>query len=569
MRQAETSGLQSPDPEELLAFPLSPEQQRMWEADREQPGNSAYNAAYRWDLRGILDEILIERTFNEIVRRYDVLRTKFALLDGIPRQIVTPNRHLVIVTTDLSNLPAVERNEIMDQLCEEEAKRSFDLEAGPLIRVGLLRMSPQHHVLMLTLHHIICDGWSIRLIMEEMRQIYPAYATGQESPLPDPPPQYRDYVVWQADRIERGDFAKQLEYWKERLAGYQRLDIGQEVSAGAERSNKSAIVALQLPTSVSHHLKQFSHEIGGTMFGTSLAALMILLQKYSGRFDISVGSPVAARNSTEIEGLIGLIVNPVVFRVATPEQGGFREFARRVKNVVWEAMANQDVPFAHVLAALRNSGEPCPHPFYSVNFVCHRAFGGTASFVFEFSGISASTIPSKSQGALYDLNFFLIERENGWRLSLEYRTELYSSHYAQHMIEEFKRLLEAIGANPDVAISEIPISPDEGITDALSAVVTPHHPAAEEALGKSEAAASDLEAFYQLPAGVTQERFWLLSKIAPNQSIFNMPASVRIAGPLSVEILEKSLQFVVDRHESLRTRLGKSKDNSFSTSPPT
>ena len=244
MLHSETS--ETHDTEELFAFPLSPEQQRMWQADQGQPGNAAYNAAYRWDFRGSLDHSVLERTFNEIVRRHDILRTKFTLLDGTPQQIVTVAPHLRISTTDLSGLPVVERDAAMDRLCSEEATRGFDLEAAPLIRVGLVRMADEHHVLMLTLHHIICDGWSIRLIMEEMQRIYSAFAAGRESHLQEPALQYGDYVVWQRERIERGDLAAQLEYWKSKLAGYRRLQVPTDLPTVVEFTTKSAITASQL-----------------------------------------------------------------------------------------------------------------------------------------------------------------------------------------------------------------------------------------------------------------------------------------------------------------------------------
>jgi thioesterase domain-containing protein/non-ribosomal peptide synthetase component F/acyl carrier protein len=560
MLHRETSENQTLDPEELFAFPLSPEQQRMWQADREQPGNAAYNAAYRWDFRGSLDHSILERTFNEIVRRHDILRTKFTLLEGALQQIVTVAPHLRIPTTDLSALPMVERDEAMDRLCAEEATRGFDLEAGPLIRVGLLRMANEYHVLMLTMHHIICDGWSIRLIMQEMQQIYAAFATGRESPLQEPALQYGDYVVWQRERIERGDFVPQLEYWKGKLAGYRRLQVPTDLSTVVEFITKSAITASQLSRDLTDRLKQFSNEQGGTMFSTALAALMTLLQGYTGETDIAIGSPVAGRSSTEVEGLIGLIVNHVVFRVGAADDPLFPEFARHVRDAVWQAVANQDIPFAHVLKAIEDASEPCPHPFYSINFVCHRAFGGTASFVFEFSGIRVSTIPSKSQGALYDLNFFLIERETGWRLSLEYNTALYSEAGARRMLEDFSGLLETIAADPDRRFSELLAAADLKFAKGSESGNVALNKIAAKAVAHNNS--TNLEqgtildasvTSYELPVGVTQERFWLLAKIAPNRSAFNMPASVRIVGPLSTEILERSLQFVVDRHESLRT----------------
>jgi hypothetical protein len=213
---------------------------------------------------------------------------------------------------------------------------------------------------------------------------------------------------------------------------------------------------------------------------------------------------------------------------------------------------------------LKESAEPHPNPFYTINFACHRAFGGTDSFVFEFSGIKVSTIPSKSQGALYDLNFFLIERQTGWRLSLEYNTELYSDARASRMIGDFRNLLEAIASNPDRRISEFP----PFVLPECAHRVGDTFPSAE-ARSDPRGGAVDTDEIvdtpgsvdaYELPASITQERFWLLAKIAPDRSSFNMPASVRIIGPLSSDRLEESLRILVERHEILRTTFKEADD---------
>jgi non-ribosomal peptide synthetase component F/thioesterase domain-containing protein len=541
--------------EEVFAFPLSPAQRRMWSADEAQVGNPAYNASFRWSLIGPLQPSILERAFNEIVRRHEILRATFTRIEGEPLQLIAPSLELSIETKDLRYLPVEQREVEMDQISAQEARRRFNLKTGPLVRLGLLRLDDQRYVLMLTLHHIVSDGWSIGLIMEELQKIYSAYAEGREAPLPELRIQYPDYVVWQREELAREEVRRQLAYWKKKLAGYQRLEVPGDLSSGDERTSNSAIATIMLPRLLSDALRDSSNQQGSTMFITTLAACMMLLRRYTGKSDIAVGSPLAGRNRTDLEGLIGLFVNQVVFRSQDSADLLFTEFLAHVRETVWEAFANQEVPFEDVVRAVQNGSEPYSEPLYLINFICQREYARASAFVFEFAGIQMSTMPSKSQGALYDLNFFIVEREAGWRLSLEYRADRYSESAAEQMLGHFRELLEGIVANPNRRISEFLLSGGGPFPQRASPAAAPLSSAPTNAAFADPILGDDSNSteVYKMPASVAQERFWLLAKLAPGNPAFHMPACVRLAGTLSGAVLEKSFQMLVDRHETLRT----------------
>ena len=445
---------------DLFAFPLSPAQERMWLADRARPGNSSYNASFRWRLDGQLDPDILERAFNEIVRRHEILRATFSCIDRDPFQLIASTAPLQIEIRDLRLLPAEQRESEMDRLSAEEALRSIDIDRGPVIRVGLLRMEDQRYILTLTIHHLVCDGWSIGLIMEELQKIYTAFAEGRQSPLPDLAIQYPDYVVWERERVASPEIEQQINYWKKKFANYKRLEVPADFPHTVERTSNSAIVSMLLPRELTEGLREFSNEQGGTLFITSLAVCSALLCRYSGETDIAVGSPLAGRNRADLENLVGLFVNHVVFRSDVTGDPPFTEFVAKVRDTVWEALANQDVPFGTVVLGARGSPESQSDPFFFVNFICQREYARAATFVFEFAGIRMSTMPSKSQGALYDLNFFMVEREVGWRLSLEYNIDLYSESTAKQMLVHFREMLDAVAANPNRRLSEFSLSGD-------------------------------------------------------------------------------------------------------------
>ena len=540
------STLQSDDSSEIYAFPLSPVQERMWESFLKNPRSPIFNASFRWQLEGLLDPRLIEKSFEEIARRHEVLRAYFGEVDGQIQQLVAPEVRVKLAQSDLSDLPESQRDAEFDRLSVIEAQTSFDLKTGPLFRVGLVRLSSRRHVLTLTLHHIICDGWSIGIIMEELQKIYAAFAEGQPSPLPDLPIQYGDYVMWQKDFLAREEIKQQAAFWKKKLSGYNRLEVPGDLGAVDESDRRSAIVSVLLPKDLSEKLKEFSNQQGGTLFITTLAANIALLLAETGKTDITIGSPLAGRTRADLEGLIGVFINHVVFRVDAGGDPTFAELALRVRDTVWDAFANQDVPFEDVVKEVAGENGPPADSFYLVNYICQREYARASTFVFEFAGLKMSTMPSKSQGALYDLNFFMVEREVGWRLSLEYRIAKYSEPLAKRLHGIFFQLLEAIAENPNRKLSEI-LGGAKRKDDATGIAK------GSDTAGSETADGTEQQEVYALPASVAQQRFWLLEKLSHGNAAFHMPACVRLAGPVSSERLEAAFRTIIARHEILRT----------------
>jgi non-ribosomal peptide synthetase component F/thioesterase domain-containing protein len=534
-----------------LAFPLSPAQERIWRADQQNPGDPAYNCAFRWSLTGPLDIPVLERAFDEIVCRHEILRATFTQIAVDPVQLIAPSVDLKVDIHDLRSVPESERESEIDRICTEEATRGFDIGTGPLIRVGIVRSEEQRHFLLLTLHLLISDGWSIRVIMGELQKLYSAFSEGRASPLPELSIQYPDYVVWKREGQAERAHGDQLAHWKSKLVSYRRLEVPGDLTPESEFTRNSDIVSLELPRELTDALNALSNRQGGTMFTTVLAACDALLSRYTGETDIAVGSELAGRNRTELEGLVGLFINHVVFRTDASGDPWFPELAERVRDTTWEIFANQDVAFEDVIKARKVDGETCPEPFVHVNFNCYRAYGGSSNYVLEPANIHVVPIPSISQGALYRLNFFMVERESGWRLSIDYNKDLYSRQLALQMLENFQELLVEIAANPERRISEFQLSglPAYGKSSLLAVAATTPAAAATTAAGDG---AAD-EEFYTLPASVVQERFWLLAKLDPSSPKFHMRATVRLTGSLSQDALERSFQSLVDRHEILRT----------------
>ncbi|HXN23480.1 MAG TPA: condensation domain-containing protein [Candidatus Dormibacteraeota bacterium] len=519
--------------DKLRSFPLAPGQERMWYAHRIDPSHAAYNGSFRMNLTGPVDASLLERTLNEIVRRHEILRAVIHNDEG-PRQSIVPDLHIPLVLTDLRPISADTRDAAMEHICMQEAQRNFDLSRDPLIRVGLLRMDEERFILMLTVHQIVCDGWSIGLIMDELQKIYSASALGQETPLPPLETQFGDYVASQRASTRTAEGAKQIAYWEEKLRGYRRLELSPDLQNPNRASYDAAIISHLLPRELTDRLRDFGNAQGNTFFITTLAACLLLLHRYTGQSDLGVGSPLAGRNRTELETLVGQFVNHIVFRADAAGNPSFSEFVSRVRDSVWEAFANQDVPFETVLQTIR-PGQDCNRdPFCLINFICQKEYGRAAKFQFDFSGIRMSSMPSKTQGALYDLNFFLVEREVGWRLSLEYKTALYRAETATRLLDHFKELLEAIAANPNRRLSQFPLSGD------APSFVVPSDPAPKSAV-------------YAMPTSLAQQRFWMLEQLDHGNPAFNMPARVRLTGPLSEQALQQGFQFLIERHEILRT----------------
>src|SRR6185503_10730683 len=316
-------------------LPLSFAQQRLWFLDQLAPGSAAYNLSGRLRLEGQLDASSLEASLNEIVRRHEALRTIFSTHDGEPVQIILSELLLPLPLIDLSHLPTSERETAIRQLCEEEASQPFDLSTGPLVRARLLRLSKlpgEEHVLLLSMHHIISDGWSIGLLIRELATLYEAYAAGAKSPLKELSLQYGDYAVWQREWLQGEVLDQQLAYWREQLGDAPPvLELPLDKQRPVTSSFRSETFSCHLSKKISEELEALGRKEGVTLFMSLLAAFQLLLWRYSGQEDIAVGTPVAHRTRAETEELIGFFVNTLVLRTELSGNPTFRELLQRVK----------------------------------------------------------------------------------------------------------------------------------------------------------------------------------------------------------------------------------------------
>lgn len=568
----------SPEAEETYVLPASFGQERFWDLDRLNPGNPTWNVPVRFRLQGSLDPLVLERAFNEIVRRHEVLRTTFALVEGHPAQVIAPSLNIKVPVTDLRHLAKAERDAEVDRLSLREARFRFDLTAGPLFRVGLLRTEENEHILLVNPHHSVVDYWSVGIISNELGALYDAYSRGQESSLPELAIQYADYAVWQREQSGSETVRKELAYWTEQLKALPQLEFPTDRPRPAFPTYDATITSILLPTTLTDQMKELANHEETTFFNAMLAALSILTYQYTGQVDFGVATQVGGRTSVEVESLVGLFINTVVLRPNLAGDPTFSQLLSRVREVGTQSIVNNSVRFEQLLKKLRPDGYPSHHTLFRLNFICQR----DPVKPLEFAGIKLTVIPSKSQGALYDLHVFLIMRNEGWRLACEYNIDLFDAETIVRLLAGYRMLLEQIVEDPGRRVSEFAIC--EGATiakqkkhDEVSSasktdgVITgdSFHPRSLGAAGIQtlELLEQDLDSVetdedpsvepFVMPTSVAQQRFWVLEEIAPGNPALHMRACVRANGQLRLDLLERSLQLLVDRHEILRTTFGK------------
>ncbi|HEY6190004.1 MAG TPA: amino acid adenylation domain-containing protein, partial [Pyrinomonadaceae bacterium] len=354
-------------------LPLSFGQQRLWFLDQLEPGNPAYLMPAALRLDGKLKVSTLEQAFSEIVRRHESLRTNFALVDGQPVQIIAPAQPVTLSITDLSQLATDEREAEARRLAGAEAQRPFDLSAGPLLRVSLLKLAEDEHILLFTMHHIISDGWSIGVLVKEVTTLYEAFSAGQSSSLPELPIQYADFAHWQREWLQGEVLDAQLSYWREQLADAPVLQLPTDRPRPAVQSYRGAHHSVRLDAALTDELKRISRQEGVTLFMLLLAAFQTLLSRYSGQEDIVVGSPIANRTRAEVEGLIGFFVNTLVLRTRLEGRPSFREVLGRVREAALGAYAHQDVPFEMLVEELEPERDMSRTPLFQVMFVLQNA----------------------------------------------------------------------------------------------------------------------------------------------------------------------------------------------------
>jgi non-ribosomal peptide synthetase component F/thioesterase domain-containing protein len=560
---------------EVFVLPASLGQERFWGLDRLNPGNPTWNVPVRFRLQGTLNPAFVERGFNEIIRRHEALRTTFTLVDGQLAQVIATSVKIKVPVTDLRHLPKPERDAEVDRLSLKEARWRFDLTVGPLLRVSLLWVEDNEHVLLVAPHHSIIDYWSVGLVSNELGALYEAYSRGVDPALPELPIQYGDYAVWQREQAKGPVVQTELAYWKKQLENLPLLDFPTDRPRPAFPTYDATITSILLPVKLTDAIREIANREGATFFNTMLAALSIVLHQYTGQNDFGVATQAAGRTSVDLEPLIGLFINSVVLRMDLSGDPSFSQLVGRVQEVGLASIANQNLRFELLLRQLRPNDYPSHHTLFRVNFICQR----DPVKPLEFAGIKLTVIPSKSQGALYDLNIFLVLRNEGWRLACEYNTDLYEANTITGLLDSYRKLLESVADNPNRLLSELPLperavpnnqspprsmtgsnSPSGATSAELSATgdtstVAAVQPTTSDNTVFSDATSSEDHAAepYVMPSSVAQQRFWVLEQIAPGNPALHMRACVRLTGALSHALLEKSLQLLVSRHEILRT----------------
>jgi amino acid adenylation domain-containing protein len=434
-------------------LPLSFAQERMWFLHQLMPNSSYYNLLRVLSLKGPLDLKALEQSLNEVVQRHEILRTYFEIIEGQPLQRIHSKLISKLVVEDLRGLEPNEREQRAMQLARKEYLEPFDLNKGPFLRARLLRLSADHHWLLLAVHHIVIDGWSLSILVHELSTLYNVYAQACESPLPELPIQYADFTVWQREWLRGKVLEHQLGYWKRKLEGYSTLHLPIDRPRPVQQTYKGSRETAAISESLTASLNSLSLREGATLFMTLLSAFYVLLYRYSGQEDILVGSPIANRNRVEIEGLIGFFVNTLPLRGDLSGDPSFRSLLRRVRQIALEAIEHQDLPFEKLVEEMKPQRDLSRNPLFQVVFSLQDAL----TEEIKFRGLSASLVEIQKDTSKFDL-LLLIEKQGG-RLTgtLEYATDLYEVETARRMLGHFINILQGIVEDPDRPISKLPL----------------------------------------------------------------------------------------------------------------
>jgi len=457
-------------------LPLSFAQQRLWFIDQLNPGNSVYNFPVAVRLKGSLNLRALEQSLNEVVRRHEALRTTFSMVDGQPSQVIAPRLTITLSIVNLREMPEIERENEMLRLVIEEARRPFDLSQGPLLRTGILQLSEEEQVGLLTMHHIVSDGWSTGVLIREMAVLYEALCSGKSSPLPELPIQYADFAYWQREWLQGSVLQTQVDYWKQHLAGSPPLlELPTDHPRPAVQTFRGGQQSLLLPKDVGSALSAFSRREGATLFMTLLAAFKVLLHCYSSQDDLVVGTPIANRNRLEIEDLIGFFVNALVLRTDLSGNPTFRELLRRVREVCFGAYAHQDLPFERLVEELHLDRDLSRNPLFQVMFVLQNASVQTV----EMPGLTLNPVVADSGTTHFDLTLHIVDSERGLIATAAYNTDLFDAATISRMLGHFQTLLEAIVTSPERRLSELSLLTDaerRQMLPASAGIRTDHSP---------------------------------------------------------------------------------------------
>ncbi len=432
--------------------PLSFVQRGLWFLDQLVAGSPLYTIPAALQLSGPLNTTALHQSLNALVQRHEVLRTTFVAVDGHPMQVIAPVLTVPLPIVDLSALPNAEREAEALRLANEEVQRPFDLTQGPLMRVLLLQLGAEEYVLLLPIHHIISDGWSLGVLYQELATLYTAFASGTPSPLPDLPIQYADFALWQQEQLQGEARADQLAYWKQQLAGAPTvLDLPADRPHPAVPTYRGSAHLVTLPPGLTEVLKALSRREAVTLHMTLVAAFQTLLYRYTGQDDMVIGSVAAGRTQAELEALIGFFVNTPVLRTDLSGNPTFRELLGRVREVTFEAQAHQEVPFDYLVRELQPTRSLGQNPLFQVMLILAPPLPTLPA------GWEPSHMVVETGTAKCDLYLDLAERPEGLLCRWEYSTDLFDATTIARMAGHWQTLLEGVVANPTRRLSELPL----------------------------------------------------------------------------------------------------------------
>ncbi|WP_036499000.1 non-ribosomal peptide synthetase [Nitrosococcus oceani] len=437
--------------------PLSFAQERLWFLAQLEPASSFYNNAGAIKLQGKLDRDALEQSLRAIVRRHEVLRTAFTVYESQPQQAVADEASVVIEKVDLREWFGKEQTERVQEQMMKKAQQPFDLTVCPLFRATLLVLGAEEHILLLVMHHIISDGWSVGVLIREFVVLYESFRAGRLSPLPELPVQYADYAVWQREWLQGKVIEEQLSYWKEQLQGSLAvLELPADRLRPAVQSHRGAAYCFTISSVIAERLKALGRREGVTLFMVLLAAFKVLLWRYSGQQNLCVGTPIANRKRVELEDLIGFFVNTLVLRTDLSGNPPFIELLRRVREVCLGAQAHQDLPFEKLVEQIAPVRDMSHSPLFQVMFVLQNA----PETVLEIQGLKITPLEVDICSAKLDLTLSITERENGLEAWFEYSTDLFNASTIARMAGHYGALLEDILAKPNALLSDLEFLPE-------------------------------------------------------------------------------------------------------------
>lgn len=433
-------------------FPLSFGQQRLWFVQGLSPDSYVYNVPQALRLKGELNVSALESAISHIVRRHEILRTTFVVRDAQPVQVIAQPEPLQLTLDDLSGLETEAREAEALRLATAEARHIFDLEKGPLFRTRLLRLADDEFVLLVCMHHIISDGWSLGVFYRELEALYAAFSRNQPSPLPDLPLQYADFACWQRKYLQGEVLEKQLDYWRGQLSqSLSPLELPTDRPRPSVQTFVGATESRILPKYVTPALEDISRQVGATMFMTLMAVFQTQLHLYTRRRDIVLGTATAGRTRVEIEGLIGFFTNTLVMRTDFAGDPSFQEIMARVRETSLDAYAHQDLPFEKLVEVLEPKHDLSYSPLFQVGFLFEEA----SSQPFKLPGVRVGAFEIDGGAAKWDLALALADNRQGLSAFMEYNTDLFDAATIQRTLGHFERLVEQIVANPHVRLSEL------------------------------------------------------------------------------------------------------------------